>query len=158
MSNIIQERKEKVIVDKVVTKELDLTQLLLKIKEIETLKKILLTKEQKLVFNYITKPKFKHELKIQSKRDLVYSRKISKRTFMSISSTSFHMESGNHRQKLLNACEILKNSQNDLNVRMLKLLDMGNIDVKSNKKEKSLVFTPVSSHQKKNNFILKPVT
>ena len=127
MSNIIQERKEKVIVDKVVTKELDLTQLLLKIKEIETLKKILLTKEQKLVFNY------------QNVIDWRYYSYFS-------------------CQKLLNACEILKNSQNDLNVRMLKLLDMGNIDVKSNKKEKSLIFTPVSSHQKKNNFILKPVT
>ena len=36
--NFVRNKKEKIIVDKVVTKELDLTQLLMKIKEIETLK------------------------------------------------------------------------------------------------------------------------
>lgn len=132
-----ENRKGKIIVDKVVTKELDLTQLLMKIKEIETLKKILFTKDQKIVFNYITKPHFRQELKISSKRDLIYNQKILKRTFLTFPSMTFHMDETNHRQKLITACKNLKNDENELNHRILKLLDMGNIDKKFKKIEKS---------------------
>ena len=147
----IENRKEKIIVDKVVQKELDLTQLLMKIKEIETLKKILFTKDQNIVFNYITKPHFRQELKITSKRDLIYNQKILKKTFLSFPSMTIHMAEENNRQKLTTAFENLKNDENDLNQRILKLLDMGNIDKKFKKIEKSQRLWPNFYTKKKLN-------
>ena len=153
----IENRKEKIIVDKVVQKELDLTQLLMKIKEIETLKKILFTKDQNIVFNYITKPHFRQELKITSKRDLIYNQQIKKRSILTNPSNNFQMDKTNHSEKLITACENLKNEENEFNKRILKSLDMGNIDKKFKKVEKSQGVWPnfySTKKKKKMNFTL----
>ena len=62
---------------------------------------------------------------------------------------TFHMQDANHRQKLIDACKNLKNEANELNQRILKLLDMANIDSKILKLQKTQTqrFHPSSKSQ-----------
>ena len=147
-----QSRQKSLIIDKVITKELDLTQLLLKIREIETFKKILLTKDQRTLFNYINRPKLKSELKIQSKRDILYSKKIKKRS-LTFSTNSFPMEDRRNRndpQILIKACENLKNEEdNELNKKILKMLDEDEITSKIENKEKGMKIKSFTNSKKK---------
>ena len=67
------------------------------------------------------------------------------------------MDEANHRQKLVTACKNLKNDDNELNHRILKLLDMGNIDKKFKNVEKSQRLWPnfsLKKKKKKMNFTL----
>ena len=144
-----QNRKKNLIIDKVITKELDLTQILMKIKEIETLKKIFLTKDQRTLFNYINRPKFKNELKIQSKRDMLYNKKISKRSLMSFSSMFLQMKDRNNPQTLIKSIENLKNDDSVLNKKILKMLDEDQIISKMENNDKSIKLKAFSKSKKK---------
>ena len=142
-----QNRRKNQLIDKVITKELDLTQILMKIKEIETIKKVLFTKDQKIVLNYINKPKFKNEFKIQSKRDLLYNQKIIKKSFLPLGSISILITGRNNNQhQLMIARENLKKDENEINQRILRMLDDEEFTTKN---EKSLKENSLSKSKRK---------
>ena len=142
----LENRRKHLMIDKVITKELDLTQILMKIKEIETLKKVLFTKDQKIVFNSINKPKFKNELKIQSKRDLLYKNKILKRSFLPNVLKIQAQGKNNHLHQVITASENLKKEETAINKRILKMLDEEEFITK---KDKSLREISSSSKSKR---------
>ena len=132
-----------------VLSELDLVQLLLRIKEITMIKKIIFTKEQRHVFNFLSQPKFKSQMKIKSKHDMVFKRQLEKNSLQISSPSKDKSKDVLFQQNMLNeiksSIENLKKDQSDFSQKIVRLMDEKDLYDLEMKSKKSLKIKKDSS-------------
>lgn len=136
-NSIINETYDKKTINDVIVKEMDMIQLLMRIKEIENIKKILFNKHQRIAINYLSQPKFETELKMKNRRDLVYSKKVLKSKIFKKTKSTIFLKKGFTQEFLEEVKNKLKNENNEINTRILNLIDFGILQEKKSLTNKS---------------------
>lgn len=107
---------------KAAIKDLDILQILKKIKEMEVLKKIFLNDDQRILLNYTCKPKIQEEIKLKSIADFKFHEKINEKKIIPIKNpNSIHKEI--LFDQVEKAYNNILNSKNELDRKIICLVD-----------------------------------
>ena len=127
--------KQKYQIEKIknaIFKDMDLIQLLIKVKEMENFKRVLLTDDQKILLNFIAKPKFEEQLKIKSQSELNFNHKLTQKNIMSFPSLKYSNALNVTKQlfysEVSKAYQNLTTSKNEMDQKILALLDSESLD------------------------------
>ena len=113
-------------------KDMDLIQLLIKFKEMENFKKVFMSNDQKILLNFIAKPKFEEQMKIKSQSELNFNHKLTKKKIINFQTLKRRI--GFYDTKQLFYSEVSKAYQNillsksEMDQKLLALLDNESLD------------------------------
>ena len=118
----------KTVIKETVSKEMDIIHILMGLQEMEFFKKIFFSKDQNKLINFLAQPKFKNQLKINSKYDIIYSQKLAKKNIAKRKSRTKCIVDQEKKILEVEKCiKNLKNDKNELSQKILRFVDFGTI-------------------------------
>lgn len=132
---LLQINKKKTKIKSAVIKDMDITQILRKLKEMEIFKNLFLNNDQKILLNFASKPRIEEELNMKSPNDLEFKRKIlQKNIFPSKKFCNSH-ERNSLYSLVSKAYNNLLDSKDEFNSKIINIIDNDSIKKLNNSEQ-----------------------
>lgn len=115
---------KKTALKKAVVKDMDIVQILMKLKEMEIFKRIFLNQDQRILLNFAAKPKIEEELMLKSRNDFNFNKKIKQKKILPFNgSITLDADAQLLFSQVSKAYRNLLNSKNEIDEKIINILD-----------------------------------